>query len=98
MGIVPRRLALALVSTAALVGLAVAAIYVTTAPAVISLTLEPFSLLLLPGLVASIVLAGPHDFSPSLVIYVSFAFYLALIYAGLTLWSRRTRLGPRQSR
>ena len=87
-----RRLLIAVVSAAALMALAVTAMYVTTAPPLLSLLLEPLSLLLLPGLLVSIVSAGPHDFSPGLVIYVAFGFYVALIYLLLWLWWEPRRL------
>ena len=59
------------------------ALYVTSAPAWVSLLVEPFSLLLLPGLMVALVTSGSHDFAPEAVIAVSAAFYVGFIYVAL---------------
>jgi hypothetical protein len=67
----------------ALVMAGTAALYVTSAPAWVSLLVEPFSLLLLPGLMVALVTSGSHDFAPEAVFAVSVAFYVGFIYAAL---------------
>jgi hypothetical protein len=92
------RLVLAAAVAAALVAVAVGAMYVTTTPASVSLLLEPLSLFLLPGLVVSIVLAGPHDFSPATAMYVTFGFYVVLFYTLLWRLNRPRSIARRGSR
>ena len=60
---------------AVLVSVATAAMYVTAAPKFVSLLIEPFSLLLMPGLVVAVILAGPHDFGPGSVVFIAAIFY-----------------------
>ena len=72
------RAACAILCAGLLVGTAIAANFLTTAPKSISLILEPISLLLMPGLVVSILTSGPHDYSPYSVAAVSLLFYAAL--------------------
>ena len=85
------RAAWSLLAAAVLVGAATAANYATAQPALISLLIEPFSLLLLPGLVISLAVAGPHDFSPLLVDEASFVWYVLLFYLVFTWAARRRR-------
>ncbi len=87
---ITRRIALATLFTLALLLLAYLGMFVSTAPAPISLLLQPFSLLWMPGLLVALAVAGPHDFSPHLVVIVSFAFYLAFFYYVLR-WRRQAR-------
>jgi hypothetical protein len=84
--------------TAVLMIAAAAGLYVAASPAWVSLLLEPFSLLLMPGLVIALVTAGSHDFAPDVVIAVSAAFYAGFVYAAL-LWrsARRRAAEPRRS-
>lgn len=87
---------LALLCSGAVVGLAVAGIFVTTQTETVSLLLEPFSLLLMPGLLVSLVLANVHDFPPLVVILASFFFYFAFFYTAFWwLAERRARLAAR---
>jgi hypothetical protein len=72
-----------------LVGIASAANFLTTYPKAINLLFEPFSLFLLPGLFVSLVVAGPHDYSPILVAAASLAFYTPVFYA-LLHWRSRS--------
>jgi hypothetical protein len=69
-----------------------AALYVTSAPAWLSLLIEPFSLVLLPGLVFALATSGSHDFAPEAVIAISAVFYVGLLYAVL-LWRASRRRG-----
>ena len=69
--------------TAVLVSVATAAMYVTSAPSFISLLVEPFSLLLMPGLVVAVILAGAHDFTPGSVLFIASAFYLVFFWWAL---------------
>ncbi len=77
------RLAYAALLTAVLVAVATAGMFVTSAPELVSLLLEPFSLLLMPGLVVAVMLAGPHDFSPGSVVFVAAIFYCGFFYWAL---------------
>jgi len=83
------RAARAILCAGLLVGTAIAANFLTTAPKSISLILEPISLLLMPGLVVSILTAGPHDYSPLTVAGVSLLFYAIFFYAALHWLARR---------
>ena len=83
------RAACAILCAALVVGAAMAANYLTTASKSISLLFEPVSLLLMPGLIVSILTAGPHDYSPHNVTIVSLAFYFVFFYAVLHWLSRR---------
>ncbi len=74
-----------------LVAIASAANFLTTAPKFISLLFEPLSLLLIPGLLASLLVAGPHDYNPLLVFQVSLVFYIVVFYWGLNWRARRAR-------
>jgi hypothetical protein len=75
-----------------LVGVASAANFLTTAPEALSLLFEPFSLLLMPGLLTSFALAGPHDYSIDTVLVASVVFYALFFYFALTWLSRRRSL------
>ena len=86
-----RRVLVSSVITAAAVSIATAAMFVTTAPKLVSLLVEPFSLLLMPGLVVAIIIAGPHDFSPGSVVFISAVFYFAFFYWALTWLSKPAR-------
>ena len=77
------RLVCAALLSAVLVAVATAGMYVTTAPRLISLLLEPFSLLLMPGLVVAVMLAGPHDFSPGSVVFIAVVFYCGFFFWAL---------------
>jgi hypothetical protein len=88
MGLMGRLLA-AFWAASALTAGGVGAMYVTTAPKWVSLAIEPVSLFLLPGLVVSLAIAGPHDFSPLWVAAASDTFYFALFYWLFSRWDRR---------
>lgn len=75
-----RRVVWAAFLTAALVSVATAGMFVTSAPKLVSLLLEPFSLLLMPGLVVAVILSGPHDFSPGSVVFIAAIFYCGFFY------------------
>jgi hypothetical protein len=86
-----RRVLLSAAITALLLYLATEAMFVSTAPKLVSLVVEPFSLLLMPGLVVAIVLAGPHDFTPGSVLFIAAMFYFAFFYWALTWLSKPAR-------
>lgn len=83
------RLFLASLATAVTIGLASLGQFFTTAPEWISLTLEPLSLLLLPGFTVALITAGLHDLDTSIIVQVSIGFYLIFFYVWLTWRSRR---------
>ena len=86
-----QRVLLSAAITALLIYVATEAMYVTTAPKLVSLIVEPFSLLLMPGLVVAILLAGAHDFTPGSVLFLSAIFYFAFFYGALTWLSKPAR-------
>ena len=86
-----RRVLLSAAITALLLYLATEAMFVSTAPKLVSLVVEPFSLLLMPGLVVAIILAGPHDFTPGSVLFIAAMFYFAFFYWALTWLSKPAR-------
>jgi hypothetical protein len=89
------RAALSMLYSAVLVGLAVATVFLTTEPPLLSYLLEPVSLLLLPGLMVSLMAAGAHDFNASTVLYASFVWYIVFFYLLLTWrYRRKARLIP----
>jgi hypothetical protein len=83
------RAVLGILCAVLLVGAAILATNLTTAPKAISLLFEPISLLLMPGLLVSMLTSGPHDYSPHFVAYVSFVFYAVFFYGVLHWLSRR---------
>ena len=93
-----RRVLLSAAITAVLLYVATQAMFVTTAPKIISLIVEPFSLLLMPGLVVAILLAGAHDFTPGSVLFVAAIFYFAFFYWALTWLSKSGRFTMPSSR
>ena len=78
-----RRVIWAALLTAVLVTVASGAMFVTSAPKFVSLLAEPFSLLLMPGLVAAVILSGPHDFIPMDVVYLAAIFYFCFFFWAL---------------
>ena len=93
-----RRAGWAVLLTAVLVSVATAGMFVTSAPRLVSLLLEPFSLLLMPGLVVAIVLAGPHDFSPGSVVFIAAIFYCGFFYWVLPRIAKAVQFGQPGSR
>jgi hypothetical protein len=94
---IPRRLALSALLTGALMYVACDAMYFTTAPKLISLLVEPFSLLLMPGLVVAIAFAGAHDFTPISVVCIAAAFYFGFFYCALWRVARAAQPATLQS-
>ena len=95
---IARRLAISALLTALLILISSAAIYVTTAPRLVSLLVEPFSLLLMPGLVVAVLIAGAHDFTPAGVVAIASVFYVGLFYWALGRRQSTTQIGPPRSR
>ena len=83
------RLFIAFLATVTVVGLASLGEFFATAPEWISITLEPLSLLLMPGFVVALLAAGLHDLDPSIIVQVSIIFYLIFFYVWLSWRSRR---------
>lgn len=83
------RLFVAFLATVVTIGLASLGQFFTTAPEWISITLEPLSLLLLPGFTVALFTAGLHDLDPSIIVQVSIVFYLIFFYGWLSWRSRR---------
>ncbi len=87
---------MALLLAAALVALASAALYVTSAPPMVSLLVEPLSLFLLPGLLIALVAAHPRDFTAQDVVVWSMLVYTAVFFFALRRRaSARTQRGTR---
>ncbi len=86
-----QRVLLAAAATALLLYVSTQAMLVTTAPKIVSLLVEPFSLFLLPGLVVAVLLAGAHDFTPGAVLFIAAIFYMAIFYWALTRLSKPAR-------
>ena len=93
-----RRVIWSAILTAALVTVASCAMYVTAAPKFVSLVAEPFSLLLMPGLVAAVILSGPHDFIPTDVVYLAAIFYFVFFYWALPRLVKAVKFQPPGSR
>ena len=93
-----KRLAIATILTCILVGLATEGMFVTSAPKALSLLIEPFSLLLMPGLLVAVLLGGAHDFSPLSVVCVAAVFYFGFFFWVLTRWAKSTRIQTSRSR
>lgn len=92
-----RRLLLSCLLTGSLIGLAYGGLFVTAAPEAVSLAVEPFSLLLMPGLLVALAIAGQHDFSPAVVLLASAGFYL-IFFVGALSWRMRRLRAHRGSR
>jgi vacuolar-type H+-ATPase subunit I/STV1 len=82
------RLLWATILTALIMAAAIASMFLTTEPRLLNLLVEPFSLLLMPGLLGTLAVAGAHDYSPRMVVYLSTGFYFVSIY--LAVWWRQT--------
>ncbi len=72
--------------------------FVTSAPKALSLLIEPFSLLLMPGLVVAVLSAGAHDFSPLTVVCVAAAFYFCFFFWVFSRWAKSTPIRTGRSR
>jgi hypothetical protein len=77
------RVLLAALLTAALMGAAIGALFVTTAPRMVSVLIEPISVLLMPGLLISLAASGAHDFSINVVVASASVLYFAFFYWAL---------------
>ena len=88
------RVGFAAALSAAILAVSCAALFVTHTPRIVSLLLEPFSLLLVPGLLIAFLAAGTSDFSPILVLRVSSVFYF-LLFLLLALRRRRVHTPSR---
>ncbi len=84
------RLLLSALAAAVVVAIAYSGMFVAMAPRLISESVEPLSLLLLPGLFVAIVSAGPHDFQPAIVVKISALFWFLVAFLFFS-WRARTR-------
>jgi len=96
-GIVARRILLAALLTTLTMVAAIGAMFVTTAPQIVCVLIEPLSLLLMPGLLAALLSSGPTDLSPVSVVMVATGFYFAFFCLALW-WLDRARRARRTSR
>jgi hypothetical protein len=90
------RLALAAALAGATVGIGSFGMLFSTGPEWQSLLFEPVSLLLLPGLLVGILVSGPHDLDPHIVLQGTIVLYFLFYWAVLE-WRehkrrRRTRV------
>ena len=67
-------------ATALLISLAFFGLWVAIGPEWLGLLLEPLSLFLLPGFLVSVVVAGPHDLDPRVIVVASILLYFAAFY------------------
>ncbi len=84
------HLLLSAVVAAAILALACSGMFVAMAPRLISESVEPLSLLLLPGLLFAIASVGPHDFQPETVLQTSALFWFLIAFLFFT-WRARNR-------
>ncbi len=84
------RLLLSALTSAALLAVAYSGMFVAMAPRWLSESIEPLSLLLLPGLLFAIASVGPHDFKPEAVLKASALFWFLVSFLLYT-WRARTR-------
>jgi hypothetical protein len=91
------RFVLAGVMAASVVGIGSACMLFSTGPEWASLIFEPVSLVLMPGLLVGMVLSGPHDLQPQVVLAGTIVFYFLLFWVVLEwrAWRRRRRRGRR---
>ena len=97
------RVVVAGMLTAVVIGAACAGMLCTRGPEWLSLSVEPLSLLLLPGLLVGIAASGPHELDTPLILDSATLFYFGLFVAGLEAhaWRQRKRVGsgpPREQR
>ncbi len=91
---------MALLCTAAVLGVAISCMFLTTSSEAVNLIFEPFSLLLMPGLVTALVLSNlhghhaqrTHDFSSNQVLALAAVFYFCFFFAAFWWWSRRQQI------
>ena len=84
-----RRVLLALLLTFATMAIATMAMFLTTAPAPLSLLLEPASLLYMPGVVLATLVYHGHDISTQALEGATVIFYVVFWIVVLSLQARR---------
>ena len=92
------RLVLASLAAAIVVGIGSAGMLFSTGPEWASLVFEPVSLLLLPGLLVGIIVSGPHDLDPHVVMNGTIVLYFLLFWAVLEWRAMRQRRRRRRGR
>ena len=87
------RIVMAGVTAAAVVGIGSVGMLFTTGPEWASLLFEPISLLLLPGLLVGIIVSGPHDLDPHVVLQGTIILYFLFFWSVLEwrAWRQRRR-------
>ena len=83
------HLLLAGITAASILGVGLSGMFVAMAPRIISEAVEPFSLLLLPGLFFAIASVGPHDFKPNTVVRAAAVFWFVVAF-GFFIWRARS--------
>jgi hypothetical protein len=82
-------LALSAIASGLIVLAGALALFAASLPRWLSLALEPVSLLLAPGVVASIVLSRVHDYKEETILRGDLIFYFLLVFVLLCGWDRR---------
>jgi len=87
------RLVLASVAAAIVVCIGSVGMLFSTGPEWSSLLFEPLSLVLLPGLLVGMVVSGPHDLEPEVVLNGTIVLYFLFFWAVLEwrAWRQRRR-------
>jgi hypothetical protein len=87
------RIVLASLAAGLVVGLGSAGMLFTMGPAWASLLFEPISLLLLPGIIVGMVVSGPHDLDPHVILNGTIVLYFFTFWAILEwrAWRKRRR-------
>ncbi len=83
-----RRLLLSATASVVLLTVASATMFLTSWPAWLSLLLEPFSLLLTPGVLGSMLFTHTHDYTSGAIVLSNLAFYFPVFFCMLWVWDR----------
>ena len=86
-----RRVLLSSLASVCIITVASMGLFVTSWPKALSLLLEPFSLLLTPGVVGSLLFTQTHDYTESAILLSNFIFYFEVCFALFWAWDRRSR-------
>ncbi len=84
-------LALSAIASALIVGAGALALFSASWPKWLSLTVEPVSLLLAPGVVASLLFTRIHDYTEEAILQTDLLFYFLLMFVLLVGSRRRAR-------
>jgi hypothetical protein len=89
------RVLLSVLGAGVLMSLASAALFVTSAPKWVSLLVEPFSLLLVPGVAFSMLFTKAHDYTQWEILRGAFGFHVVVLYFLLRWWDGQKGLAQR---